>query len=65
MQFPPMEPGMVSIITTTYNRTHYLKQAIESALKQTYPHFEMIVSDDASTEDVESVVAGFKDPRLR
>lgn len=52
MQFPPMEPGLVSIITTTYNRTYYLKQAIESALKQTYPHFEMIVSDDASTEDV-------------
>ena len=40
----------ISIITTTYNREQYLSAAIESALAQTYPNFELIIWDDGSTD---------------
>lgn len=57
--------GFISIITPTYNRTTYLLQAVESVLCQTYLHFELIISDDASTEDVEAALKQFQDPRIR
>lgn len=56
---------LVSVVIPTYNRTKYLPFAIESALSQTFRDFELIISDDASTEDVETVVNSFHDPRIR
>lgn len=53
--------GKVSIIIPTYNRAEYLEEAIESALKQTYPNCEIIVCDDASTDDTEAVLKKFGD----
>ncbi len=42
----------VDILLTTYNtEVKYLKQQIESILKQTYTNFHLIISDDASTKD--------------
>ena len=35
----------VSILIPTYNRAHYLAEAIESSLAQDYPNFEVIVPD--------------------
>ncbi|MBD0261856.1 MAG: glycosyltransferase family 2 protein, partial [Tolypothrix sp. Co-bin9] len=43
--------SLVSVIIPTYNRPKYLKQAIESAIKQTYKNIEIIVSDDCSPEN--------------
>src|SRR5579864_8942267 len=54
-----------SIAIPAYNRSEYLGQAIRSALAQTTQDFEVIVSDDCSTEDLESVVASFHDSRLK
>ncbi|HLI49129.1 MAG TPA: glycosyltransferase family 2 protein [Chthonomonas sp.] len=65
MLLPPLEPDLVSIITPTYNRTGYLVEALASALHQTYAHFEIIVADDASTEDVRAVLERFHDSRIR
>jgi len=56
---------LVSIIIPTFERLHYLPFAIESALSQTYRNIEVIVSDDASTADVQSLVATLSDPRIR
>ncbi len=42
--------SLISIITTTYNRSQYLSAAIESILAQTYPNFELIIWDDGSTD---------------
>jgi len=44
------EPPKVSIIITTYNRKEFLKQAIQSILMQDYPHLEITVIDDCSTD---------------
>lgn len=56
----------VTIMIPTYNQAPLLSAAIESALAQDYPHLEVIVADDASTDETPDVVARFRDdPRLR
>jgi len=59
------EHPMVSVILPTYNRATSLGRAIKSVLMQTYPHFELVVVDDGSTDDTRDVVAGFHDDRIR
>jgi glycosyltransferase involved in cell wall biosynthesis len=49
----------VSIIIPTYNRAHYLIQAIESSLAQNYSNLEVVVSDNASTDETENVIKKF------
>jgi len=58
--------SLVTIAIPTRNRAgSYLPRALKSALAQTYPNVEIIVSDNCSTDDTESLVAGFGDPRIR
>jgi glycosyltransferase involved in cell wall biosynthesis len=45
-----MENPLVSIVIPVYNGSDYLRQAIDSALAQTYPSFEVIVVDDGSRD---------------
>lgn len=56
---------MVSVIIPTYNREKTIERAINSVLKQTYENIEIIVVDDASTDNTESVVRTISDPRLK
>lgn len=49
----------VSIIIPTFNRANYLEEAISSALAQDYENLEVIVSDNASTDNTEQVVKLF------
>ena len=57
---------LVSIGIPTYNRADgYLKDAIQSALNQTHPNIEIIIADNCSIEDTETVVKAFADPRIR
>lgn len=46
-------------------KSRYLKEAVSSLLAQTYADFELVVVDDASPEDLASVLAGFPDPRIK
>jgi len=55
----------VSVIIPTYNRAHMVGRAIQSVLAQTYQGFELIVADDASTDNTEEVVKSFNDERLK
>ncbi|MGC1870146.1 MAG: glycosyltransferase family 2 protein [Acidobacteriaceae bacterium] len=54
----------VSIGIPTINRSHLALRAIRSALAQTYLDVEVIVSDDASTDDTVARVQEIQDPRL-
>ena len=57
---------LVTIGIPTYNRAHsYLRGVIRAALAQTWPNIEVIVGDNASTDDTPKVVGSFDDPRLR
>ncbi len=57
---------LVTIAIPTYNRADgYLRQVLESAINQTYPNVEVIVSDNCSPDDTETVVKSFSGPRLR
>ncbi|AFZ13618.1 glycosyl transferase family 2 [Crinalium epipsammum PCC 9333] len=62
---PTNRESLVSIIIPTYNRSAYLKDAIESVVQQTYQNIEIIVSDDYSTESPQATVESFKDKRIR
>ena len=56
---------LVSIGIPTYNRANsYLTHALQSALNQTYKNIEVIVSDNCSQDETESVVKGFGDSRI-
>jgi len=60
-----MNNPKISVCLPTYNRVGYAKEAIKSVINQTFGDFELIVSDDASTEDVESMVQSFDDRRIK
>jgi glycosyltransferase involved in cell wall biosynthesis len=55
----------ISIFTPVYNDARWLPGAIESLLTQTHADWEMVIGDNASTEDIESIVRGYGDRRLR
>ncbi len=55
----------VSVCIPTYNRSAYLRQAIESVQAQTYRDYELLVLDNVSTDGTPQVVAGVKDARVR
>ena len=51
--------GVVSIVIPCYRQAHFLGEAIESALHQSYPHVEVIVVNDGSPDAVEAVAARY------
>jgi glycosyltransferase involved in cell wall biosynthesis len=53
-----------TIAIPVHNRLEYLKQAIRSSLAQTVSDFEVVISDDCSTDDLGSIVNSFNDPRI-
>ncbi len=61
---PGPEPA-VSVCIPTYNRAKLVREAIESVLAQSFEDFELIVCDNASEDDTESVVRSFSDKRVR
>ncbi|MDD3036345.1 glycosyltransferase [Bacteroides sp.] len=51
----------VSVIIPNYNYARFLQRRIESVLSQTYTNFELILLDDASTDDSISVLNNYRD----
>ncbi|NNF59474.1 MAG: glycosyltransferase [Rhodothermaceae bacterium] len=60
-------PPTVSIGLPVYNGARYLRAALDDFLAQTWTDFELIVCDNASTDDTEAIVreAMARDPRIR
>ncbi len=54
----------VSVVIPCYNQAHYVNEAIESVLAQTYRNYEIIVVDDGSTDGTADVVARYPSVRL-
>lgn len=58
---------LVSIVLPTYNGSRYLEEAVRSCCDQTHTNWELIVVDDASTDDTPGIVARLskQEPRIR
>jgi glycosyltransferase involved in cell wall biosynthesis len=56
----------VSIVIPTFNRAVYLEGAISSALEQDYEDLEIVIADNASTDNTEAVAKVYsRDPRVK
>lgn len=55
----------VSIILTSYNHADYLREAIDSVISQTFGDYELIIWDDASSDDSWEIISSYKDSRIR
>lgn len=60
-----MNPPLVSICIPTYNRPEYLRRTVASCWAQTYPHFEIIITDNSTNNDTADMVSKWTDPRVR
>lgn len=60
MQYEPS----FSVIINCYNSEKFIKETIESVLRQSYIHFEVIVWDNVSTDKTLEIVSKFLDPRV-
>ncbi|MGE1101269.1 glycosyltransferase family 2 protein [Peribacillus simplex] len=58
------EDVLISVVIPTYNRGSLLKRTINSVLNQTYSNFELIIIDDASTDNTEDLIKSYNDPRI-
>lgn len=57
--------NLITIGIPTYNRADgYLREALESAIRQTYQNIEILVSDNCSSDHTETLVNSYQDPRI-
>lgn len=62
-----MTQDLVSIITPSYNCARFISETIESIQSQTYQNWELLITDDQSSDDSVSVIESYvsKDPRIK
>ncbi len=58
-------PPKISVCVPAYNAAAYLPAAIDSVLAQEFSDFELVVSDDSSSDETPRICAGYTDPRFR
>lgn len=54
----------ISVIMSVYNGAQFLKETIESVLKQSYCNFEFLITDNASTDDTVKIIRSYNDERI-
>jgi glycosyltransferase involved in cell wall biosynthesis len=70
---PPLSPKprtsrdipTVSVLVKAYNHAPYVRKTIESVLSQSFQDFEIVVTDDGSTDESLAILQEFSDPRIR
>jgi glycosyltransferase involved in cell wall biosynthesis len=55
----------VTIAIVTYNRAHFLKHTINSCLRQSFADYELLILNNASTDNTADVINTFKDKRIK
>lgn len=59
------ESPLVSVIMPVYNSSKYLRHAVDSILRQHYTNIELVIVNDASTDDTRQIIMGYNDSRIR
>lgn len=59
------ETPLITVFMAAYNASSFIGTSIESVLRQSYPHFELLIVDDGSTDNTSEIVRRFSDPRIR
>ena len=54
----------IAISIITHNRTHFLKEAIDSVLDQSFTDFDLFILDNASSDDTFKLINLYDDPRI-
>ena len=54
-----MSESLVSVCIGTFNRARYLRECLDSVFAQTYRNFEVVVADNASTDETAEIVRGY------
>ena len=57
-----MDP-LVSVIVVSYNRAHFLKDALDSIKRQTFTDYEIVLVDDGSTDNTKEIVEKYEEIR--
>ena len=55
----------ISVIMPAYNAEEFIKEAIDSVLKQSFSDFEFIIIDDASTDTTRDIIISYADSRIK
>lgn len=55
----------ISVILTSFNHEKFIREAIDSVLNQTFTDFELIIWDDASTDNSWAIINTYSDPRIK
>jgi glycosyltransferase involved in cell wall biosynthesis len=58
------ESPLISVIMSVYNGGDYLRASIDSILAQTYRNFELIIINDGSTDNSDSIIKSYNDERI-
>jgi len=56
---------LVSVVIPTYNKALYINRTIGSIARQTYKNIEIVICDNASTDNTKEIVASYKDERIK
>ncbi len=60
-----LKPPSISIVLPTYNGAPYIRESLDSCLNQSFQDLELIVVVDGSTDDTQTILNSYSDPRLR
>lgn len=60
-----MTAPKMSVLMPVYNAGGHLRESVDSLLTQTFRDFELLIIDDASTDDSWEQIGAFSDPRIR
>lgn len=55
----------ITVLMPVYNSGRFLREAMDSLLAQTFADFELLIMDNASTDDTPAVIASYRDARIR
>lgn len=60
-----MDQPHIAVLLPAYNAERYITEAIESILDQSYPHFDLFIINDGSTDKTTEIIKRYHDPRIK